>query len=287
MTLRDGQRVRLRLIRPDDRERLREGFERLGPESRYARFLIGKSSLSEYELRYLTDLDGINHFALVAGEVLADGSERGLGVARFVRDAEELRVAEPAVAITDDAQGRGLGGIMLQRLTQAAVERDVWRFRCPVLSSNDTIKHALAEIQPDVHQAPGGDGVTFLEIVLPGSAEHTRAQAETDTTAPLDTDTDQTPPVETDAPDLDDTPAPVGALRRLLRQVASQAVQLEHRWRERLSAPDGDEDHEDDEDDDEHIDDVPDTDADSPPAHDAAPTPGDDVAHQGSEATET
>jgi len=39
VALRDGSSVLIRPGRPEDRELLLAGFERLGPESRYARFL--------------------------------------------------------------------------------------------------------------------------------------------------------------------------------------------------------------------------------------------------------
>jgi len=38
--LRDGTSVLLRLVRPTDKELLRAGFQRLSPESRYARFFM-------------------------------------------------------------------------------------------------------------------------------------------------------------------------------------------------------------------------------------------------------
>ena len=55
--LRDGTRVRLRLIRPDDKALLHDGFERLSPASRYLRFLAPKAALSDDELRYLCEVD--------------------------------------------------------------------------------------------------------------------------------------------------------------------------------------------------------------------------------------
>ena len=50
--LRDGTKVALRLIRPEDKELLRAGFDRLSPASRYARSSQPKAQLSDDELRY-------------------------------------------------------------------------------------------------------------------------------------------------------------------------------------------------------------------------------------------
>src|SRR5215470_7945825 len=82
--LRDGTRVRLRLVRPESKDTLRAAFERMSPESRYARFLAPKASLSDDELRYLCDVDQENHVAIGAVRDEAD-EQTGLGVARFVR----------------------------------------------------------------------------------------------------------------------------------------------------------------------------------------------------------
>ncbi len=68
VTLRDGARVTLRPITSDDKDRLREAFERLGEESRYRRFFSPMRTLSPATLRYLTEIDHHDHEALVAQE---------------------------------------------------------------------------------------------------------------------------------------------------------------------------------------------------------------------------
>src|SRR5262245_36906785 len=84
VALDDGSRVTLRLVRPGDKPLLLEAFARLSPESRYRRFLGPKSNLSPAELRYLTECDGVDHFALGA-VVRDDAGEHGLGVGRIIR----------------------------------------------------------------------------------------------------------------------------------------------------------------------------------------------------------
>jgi hypothetical protein len=59
---------------------------------------------SRAELRYLTSIDHHNHEALVAMS-LFDG--RGLEVARYVRSAEDPRVAEVAVTVVDERTAEG------------------------------------------------------------------------------------------------------------------------------------------------------------------------------------
>ena len=50
--LRDDTMIRVRPVQPEDKERLQEGLRHLSSESRYLRFMGGKKSLSQQELRY-------------------------------------------------------------------------------------------------------------------------------------------------------------------------------------------------------------------------------------------
>jgi acetyltransferase len=59
-----------------------------------------------------------------------------LGVARFVRLAEDPEAAEFAVVVGDPWQGEGLGTELLERLADVAVEHGVGRFTATVLAEN-------------------------------------------------------------------------------------------------------------------------------------------------------
>lgn len=167
VSLRDGTSARLRFLRPSDRERLREGLHRLSPQSRYLRFFTTKDRLTDAELRYLTEVDGENHVAIGASRVDEDGQEtEGLGIGRFVRLVDEPRVAEPALAVVDDAQGLGLGRLLLLRLICAAQERGVEVFRCDFLAVNQGMQHLLRDVSPDVEFRSDGPVVT-AEFRLP------------------------------------------------------------------------------------------------------------------------
>jgi GNAT superfamily N-acetyltransferase len=110
----------LRPIAPDDKALLQAGVAALSPQSAYGRFLTGKSSLTDAELRYLTEIDGVDHIALV---VL--GRYGGLvAVGRIVRDRARRDTAELAVVVADDWQRRGIGRLLTRELTlRSGVER--------------------------------------------------------------------------------------------------------------------------------------------------------------------
>src|SRR3954465_14766129 len=78
--LTDGTEVALREIRADDKALLAAGHARLSEASRLKRFLGPKPKLTASDLRYLTEVDGVNHYAVVA---LVGGHI--VGVARWVR----------------------------------------------------------------------------------------------------------------------------------------------------------------------------------------------------------
>ncbi|MFN7955188.1 MAG: GNAT family N-acetyltransferase [bacterium] len=147
-TLRDGTAVTMRLVRADDRSLLERGFERLSDRSRYYRFFTAKPRLTGAEARYLTDVDGENHFAIGASTIGADGAEQGLGVARFIRLEGEPDVAEAAVTVLDEMQGKGLGCLLLLRLIAAARERKVRAFRCWALAENHDALTLFHELFP-------------------------------------------------------------------------------------------------------------------------------------------
>jgi nucleotide-binding universal stress UspA family protein/GNAT superfamily N-acetyltransferase len=131
LRLGDGTRVHVRPIRPDDREAVAAGFERLSPESRYRRFFSPVPHLTSRELDYLTQVDHHDHEALVA----TDEEGKGIAVARFVRVGDD--VAEPAIVVADDWQRRGLARGLLDALAQRAREEGVHHFRAPVLATNE------------------------------------------------------------------------------------------------------------------------------------------------------
>ena len=167
-TLRDGTKVVLRLVTPEDKPILAAGFARMSPQARYARFLAPKSKLEPHELVYLTEMDQETHFALGAVREEGDGSGNpvGLGIARFIRLADEHATAEAAIAIADEAQGKGLGKLMFLRLCAAAAERGIERFRCEVLGSNTSMATLIQKLSPDRSVHVGG-GIMSIEMTLP------------------------------------------------------------------------------------------------------------------------
>ncbi len=145
--LADGTRILVRPIQPEDAGELRRVFSQLSPVTRERRFLTAVDALSDSALKYLTDVDQENHVALVATTDSLDmKSERGVGVARFIRLKDEPDVAEAAVTVADDMQHRGVGGALLRELAHMAHEKGVHRFRGEILASNEPMRNLMEKL---------------------------------------------------------------------------------------------------------------------------------------------
>ncbi len=133
--LKDGEVIHLRPIRPDDADRERRFFGRVGQESVYYRFFRIKAELSPEELRYFTNVDYDDRMAFVA----IDGEEM-VAVGRYDvladRTTDGGRVAEVAFLVQDDYQGRGIGTHLLQHLTVYARLRGIDEFEAFVMAEN-------------------------------------------------------------------------------------------------------------------------------------------------------
>jgi len=160
-----GERVILRHIQPADAEPLKLAFDTLSPESRYRRFFGNKETLDGPTLNYLTNVDGIDHVAIVATcESLDLKTEVGLGVARFVRLAEAKDSAEIAVVVVDHMQKKGLGALLLSTAVVAAHERGITKFRGEVLRENVPVMTLLEEV--GARRVAATNGTVAFEIDL-------------------------------------------------------------------------------------------------------------------------
>jgi GNAT superfamily N-acetyltransferase len=163
VALRDGSRVLVRPVQPADKDLFVRGWERFGEESRYRRFMSAKPGLTPRDLVYFTEIDHVDHEAIGARD--AETGE-GVGVARYVRRPGEREVAEAAVSVVDDWQGRGLGGALLRRLTARAREQGVTRFQASLFATNHSMLALFEDIGEVRVRARGYDQIE-VDVDLP------------------------------------------------------------------------------------------------------------------------
>jgi GNAT superfamily N-acetyltransferase len=157
----DGAPVLIRPIRADDKRMLTDGLRRLSDESVQRRFLTPKRSFSRAELRYLTEVDGRDHVALVA-EHPSGPVRRLIAVGRFVRLAEDPHAAEVAITVADDWQGRGLGSMLSEQLAAEARRLGIRRFTATMAADNVPAHRLMARLTDHLERHHVGSGVDEL-----------------------------------------------------------------------------------------------------------------------------
>ena len=164
LTLDNGLRIAVRPIEPGDKPLLVNGLRLLSPQSQYQRFLSPKPRFTRGELRYLTEVDGVDHVALIAVE--AANPSHLVGVARFIRDAARPDTAEFAIVVGDPYQGHGAGRALARMLVDEARARGIRRFTATTLAENAPVQRLIASIARDLEHVIAGSGTRFIEAEL-------------------------------------------------------------------------------------------------------------------------
>ncbi len=143
VTLHDGTQATIRPIRPDDADHLQDTFSRLSMETIYQRFHAFKKELSDEEAHSLATVDYDSRMAFVA-VCLQNGRDTVVGVARYSQlDTKHPDVAESAVVVQDDYQGRGLGKLLLRRLVEYARAKGIRHLRGYMQVGNDRMLYLV------------------------------------------------------------------------------------------------------------------------------------------------
>lgn len=175
----DGASILIRPIRSDDKRMLEDGLRQLSEESVHRRFLTPKSSFSRTELRYLTEVDGRDHVALVvedgirahsASRVLAakprQPVRRLIAVGRFVRLHDDPEAAEVAIVVADDWQRRGVGSALSARLAAQARGHGIRHFTATMAADNVPAHKLMYKLTSQLERHHAGAGVEELVLRL-------------------------------------------------------------------------------------------------------------------------
>jgi len=155
----DGREILLRAVEPGDLPLLREEIGHLGAVSRFRAFLEPLDDLSEEELRLLTDVDHTGHAAVVAVDA---ATGEGIGTARYVRDEADPAVADVAVMVHDGWQHHGVGDMLMDRLTKAALAAGVTHFSGRMIVGNHAAERLLEREGEPVARVHGPGTVQLI-----------------------------------------------------------------------------------------------------------------------------
>jgi acetyltransferase len=163
VTLRNGAKVTVRPVLPQDAALEQRFVKGLLPSTRYRRFHVGTSELSDSLLRYFTQIDYSGHLALI-GETFDDGgNEIQVADARYIRRAG-TKVADFAVVVDDSWQGQGLGGYLLKALGRAAHAEGIEMLEGDVLAGNEPMLNLARRLGAAVGRHP--DEGRLLKVAM-------------------------------------------------------------------------------------------------------------------------
>lgn len=171
VVLRDGSTMRIRPIRPEDKEAMLAFFHTLSDESKYFRFFTIPRP-EDLDLKYLTEIDYYDHFALVGeveGEIVA--------VARYVRNPEHPHKAEVGFTIADHLHGKGIGTRLLELLAAIARDYGISCFEGQTLASNRKMMAVFLNSGFDVERRISG-GVLQVSLSIAETEKYERMAAE-------------------------------------------------------------------------------------------------------------
>jgi RimJ/RimL family protein N-acetyltransferase len=131
--LRNGERIEIRALKPQDRDDLMAAVDRTSSDSLYRRFFAVRRHFTETEESFYLNVDFVSQVALIA---VADenGQPIIIGGGRYV--VGEPGQAEVAFTVVDKYQGRGVGAALLRQLAVIARQAGLRELVAYVLPDN-------------------------------------------------------------------------------------------------------------------------------------------------------
>ncbi|MTV17753.1 MULTISPECIES: bifunctional acetate--CoA ligase family protein/GNAT family N-acetyltransferase [Bradyrhizobium] len=181
LALRDGSRVTVRPMRPEDEPMVSDFFKRVTAEDLRLRFFHAMKEFSHAFIARLTQLDYARAMAFVA---LDPNTGEMMGAVRLHSDSL-YENAEYAILLQSDLKGKGLGWALMQLLIHYARSEGLKRLSGQVLTENTTMigmcrdlgftvtmdpaDHSIVDVVLDLDR-PGVDAVGADILIRPAAA---------------------------------------------------------------------------------------------------------------------
>jgi acetyltransferase len=159
---RDGTRLAMRPVQPEDEPLLHDLAAHMSAEDLRLRFFTPIRGLTHAVAARLTQIDYDREMAILA---LHDGTL--LGVARFFADPDRV-AAEFAIAVRSDWQGRGVGYLLMTRLTDIARQFGIGELVGEVLRENKPMLRMCGALGFAVIPDPDDPAVVRVKRPLAG-----------------------------------------------------------------------------------------------------------------------
>jgi len=136
-----GRLVTLRVLRVSDRKKYFRGFEQTSDRSRTLRYLKPRQHLERAEVELLVTPHTEQRLGIGVFERRLFGFYGDMiASAHLSRDPDDSKRAEFVIGAIDDAQRHGLGKLLMRRLAEAAIERDIRYLTFTMLTRNDAAR---------------------------------------------------------------------------------------------------------------------------------------------------
>lgn len=175
VVLRDGRSLRVRPIRPDDTDRLRDMFYRLTPLTRYFRFHFEKTDISDQELEAFTEANCPERCAIVG--TVGEGKDEEIVALGTYDTVPDGKTAEISFLVQDNIQVSGVGSLLLERLATEAGRYRIKRFVGAVLPENTRMLELFNDSGFRLSRQLE-DGVWMIYIDLEEQEEYAKRQAQ-------------------------------------------------------------------------------------------------------------
>jgi acetyltransferase len=150
VTLRDGERVLIRPLKPEDAKLYPDYLSEVTHEDLRLRFFSVMRELSPALIQKLVNYDPAHAMAFIA---IAEDSGKMLGVVRLHDDREDVH-GEFAILLRSRLKGHGLGWLMMKHMIAYAKSRGLKTVQGQVLADNATMLTMCAELGFDVADDP-------------------------------------------------------------------------------------------------------------------------------------
>ena len=173
LILRDGTTATVHVATPDDAESLAAFFKRLSPESRRNRFFTdskpGESAIDQM----CDDADPKKVLTMIVNR-FAEGEQRIIAAGSYF--ASDEITAEVAVTVDDAFQGKGLGTLLLERLSLLAIQHGFTEFKAITHTGNKAMLEVFRHSGFPVTEQYNDGFVTVQFSVLPGADSVARTE---------------------------------------------------------------------------------------------------------------
>jgi acetyltransferase len=143
---RDGRAYTLRRVTPADVGRLAEFLSRLSQQTRWLRFMTPRPfspELVRAEVARIVAGGAGSYVSLIVTE--SHDGEAAIAVAELACDHDSA-TGEIAVVVRDDAQRKGIGGLLMRQLVQIAQELGLTHLHGDMFAENYPMRHLLRSL---------------------------------------------------------------------------------------------------------------------------------------------